>query len=1275
MKTGLLSLAITVMLLGGLLGIGVSFVAASAVGWSGVDEGYTVTGLHDGEYRITTQAESCTKQWFDSVYGMHDVTVPMITGGAPATVVSLQAGGTISGRVIDSQTSKGISNVHVNAHDYMSGEWVAGTDTDHDGYYTLVGVPTGSYRVQTHAHGSGVNYADEFYDNTYCWHEARPVHVTAPGNTPNINFSLEVGGTISGTVRDQNTGLPLANISVDCGRRHTCGGGGATTNQHGKYTVTGLPFGQYQVGSPSGGRWGSGDQDYARQYRDASITADLPNATGVDFTLEIGGTISGRVVDSLTSKGISGVHVNAHDRTTDEWLAGTDTDPNGYYTLVGLPTGSYIVRTHAAGSGLSYVDKYYDARYRRHEADPVYVTAPDNTANINFSLEAGGSISGRVMNSINSEGIAGVHVSAQDYETGEWVAGTDTNIDGYYTLLGLPTGSYRVRTHARGYANSLYDDVYHRDQAKPVEVTVPDDTGGIDFSLEPTVPRGTLVDAIADGVAWLASHQNPNGSWSTYYQVAKTALAVLVLETHAADIGMSGDPAYPYREHIDQGFRFLFSHAYITKVTLQPAGNPDSNGNGIGVYFRSPAFPPDRGHAYDIYETSIALMAVGAAARPGRAVTTPGSVVNGWSFADVAQDVVDYLAWAQTDFGFGRGSWNYHPMDNQGDRSDQSNAGWVTLGLMYAEDSGSTIPGFVRSELDIWIDYIQDKSGGPNDGGSEYTGVGDPDYWSWVNMLKTGNLLQQMAFVGDTEKTLRVQAAVDYLLRHWGPYHTCYHTTYTVMKGLEQLGIETINSIDWFQGFVDSIMSEQSADGSWMPGDWDYAARVLSATWALLTLQKQIPPTRMGPDLIILKQHGEWVDEGQGTYTVHFTVKNRGNVEAPSGHHVGLIVNDVMVEEKAVPAILAPGDTYDDSFDTVLTQSLLHDKITVLADIHEAVDELNMENNHSTDIWPPFGPLVRSLPLQARPGDELEVTLTFISPHDEFNSVELTDVAPPGWTVSVDTAWATPSPLAASAPTAEKAVYVWAGPYDAGVDFTVVYRVRVPADAQERTYSFDGSLKYYIDPHPEPAYLEETFGDNLIAVIKEHILTVSSTQGGSVVMPGEGTFEYGEGTLVSLVAESDGRHRFINWTGDVATIDDVDAAQTSIKMEGDYSITANFGAVSGCFIATASYGTPMAEEVQILREFRDRYLLTNRAGKTFVGFYYTLSPPIAGLITEHAGLRSIVRTGLVPAVEISTLALSTTPAVKAVTAGLLALVSTSLAAWATRRRSRGPQCC
>jgi uncharacterized repeat protein (TIGR02543 family) len=186
------------------------------------------------------------------------------------------------------------------------------------------------------------------------------------------------------------------------------------------------------------------------------------------------------------------------------------------------------------------------------------------------------------------------------------------------------------------------------------------------------------------------------------------------------------------------------------------------------------------------------------------------------------------------------------------------------------------------------------------------------------------------------------------------------------------------------------------------------------------------------------------------------------------------------------------------------------------------------------------------------------------------------------------------------------------------------------------------------------------------------LLMISSTRGGSVTTPGVGTFLCPLGAEVSLVAVPDEGGQFLKWTGDVNTIANVYAASTTITMDSPYSIRASFSGAGGCFITTAAYGTPMAEEIGILREFRDEYLLTNTVGRALVDIYYRVSPPIAEFIIEHPSLKPIVRAGLLPTVAMSTVAVNTTPVEKMAIIGLLALVSVAVAIWATRRRSRGP---
>ncbi len=88
---------------------------------------------------------------------------------------------------------------------------------------------------------------------------------------------------------------------------------------------------------------------------------------------------------------------------------------------------------------------------------------------------------------------------------------------------------------------------------------------------------------------------------------------------------------------------------------------------------------------------------------------------------------------------------------------------------------------------------------------------------------------------------------------------------------------------------------------------------------------------------------------------------------------------------------------------------------------------------------------------------------------------------------------------------------------------------------------------------------------------------------------------------------------------------------------------------SGCFIATAAYGYYSAPQVQILRDFRDHYLLTNRPGRAFVDWYYHYGPIGAAYINAHPWIKPVVRAALLPLIAAAFFMLETSLAVKLVT--------------------------
>jgi len=384
--------------------------------------------------------------------------------------------------------------------------------------------------------------------------------------------------------------------------------------------------------------------------------------------------------------------------------------------------------------------------------------------------------------------------------------------------------------------------------------------------------RRTQEEAIEAGTAWLADQQNDDGSWGQWYQVAKTGFAVLKFETHAIRQFIDPlDPSYEYYDQVRGGLDYIFLTASTISIGMQPAGDPDTDGDGTGV------------HWYDLtYFTGIAMMAIAASTHPEMMVNVAGSAVNGWTYKEVVQDAVDYFAWGQTDIGgSSRGGWWYDSMDNEWWGADNSNTGYAVLGLAYAEAPspygfGLAIPAFVKSELNIWIDYIQNDVDGDSDGGSGYT-----DPWGWVNILKTGNLLFEMAFVGDTKQTTRVKDAVDYIERHWNDANdepgwrgylggiASYQAMYTTMKGFEALGIDTIivdsTEVDWEEEFCEVLVTQQNPDGSWPPCIWADDP-ILATEWALLTKQK----------VVVIPGISVYVDIKPGSFPNPLNLKSQG---------------------------------------------------------------------------------------------------------------------------------------------------------------------------------------------------------------------------------------------------------------------------------------------------------------------------------------------------------------------------------------------------------------
>jgi len=70
-----------------------------------------------------------------------------------------------------------------------------------------------------------------------------------------------------------------------------------------------------------------------------------------------------------------------------------------------------------------------------------------------------------------------------------------------------------------------------------------------------------------------------------------------------------------------------------------------------------------------------------------------------------------------------------------------------------------------------------------------------------------------------------------------------------------------------------------------------------------------------------------------------------------------------------------------------------------------------------------------------------------------------------------------------------------------------------------------------------------------------------------------------------------------------------------------------------CFIATAVYDSSSSNEVLILRNFRDQFLLSHNLGVLFVNIYYACSPPIAKVISHSLGTKRVFKCTLDPLIK------------------------------------------
>jgi hypothetical protein len=448
-------------------------VAAANSNASGI---YTVTtGLTTGTYYVRAfSGQGFISQSYMSI----NCTTCTPTLGTPITVTApatttginfaLNAGGRISGIITDSSTAMPVPGIAVQIL-APDGAIITTVGTNGAGAYTTTqGLPTGTYFART---ANDLSYKDQIYANITCvpceGTSGIPISVTAPSITTGINFNIEPGGSISGTITDAVTSAPLIDVEVSIfdfdGNFITFG----VTDAQGKYTsFAGLTSGVYYAATFN-------QSGYIDELYDnitcafCDVLTGTPinvnsgmNSSGIDFALSAGGRVSGMITDSATTAPIGGITTQIFDSDGAFVAFGVTNATGSYTTTTGLPTGTYYAR---AANNIGYVTELYNnitcLSCDVTTGTPISITAGATTSGINFSLDAGGRIFGALNDISDLTSIPAARVEVYN-SSGTLVSTSTSNTLGNYTSAALPAGTYYARTtNTRGFVDKLYNDI------------------------------------------------------------------------------------------------------------------------------------------------------------------------------------------------------------------------------------------------------------------------------------------------------------------------------------------------------------------------------------------------------------------------------------------------------------------------------------------------------------------------------------------------------------------------------------------------------------------------------------------------------------------------------------------------------------------------------------------------------------------------------------------------------------------------------------------------
>ena len=450
---------------------------------SEADGSYEITDLPAGPYTIVFQAPEDTDyvtEWYSNSLTSDDATVVTVAQSQQRTInAGLAAGGKLSGTVTGTAGAK-LGDVLVEVYPFRGSTSIASISTEADGSYLLRGIPTTGVSV-SFTDDAERGYVTKWSTNRASLETSDKITVSA-GGTTTANAALVIGGSIAGVVTGTGgSALTEGSIEVDL---TLAGGTGDEVlasdyiDESGAYRFPGLAAGSYVVQFTDLAEAGLAPQWWnnadTRQKATPVVLTAAQNRTGIDATMTTGASISGtvtgesdsapvRLADSLVSLYTVG----------EDFVAETQTDAQGNYSLTGLASGAYKLSFEAPDGG-SYGSEWWQDKPDFDTATGITVATGQVLTGYNAELSSGGAITGIVTGSDTAgSGIEGVDVTAFD-DFGDEAGSASTDASGVYLIAGLPAGTYRLQfttTDVPTYASQWWKNKATIDEAQDITVT------------------------------------------------------------------------------------------------------------------------------------------------------------------------------------------------------------------------------------------------------------------------------------------------------------------------------------------------------------------------------------------------------------------------------------------------------------------------------------------------------------------------------------------------------------------------------------------------------------------------------------------------------------------------------------------------------------------------------------------------------------------------------------------------------------------------------------